>query len=115
MATTMLGKFMNERVSGSGSMLNHPYSIFLSVQAHIVVCNRNQVSVSGTKTKVQLWYRYRSRKFLFQNRNFFLLLGVIKVFTSLKLNKDLQNKTRKSLMFVSKFGFRGLYGGKNTP
>ena len=25
----------------------------------------------------------------------------------MKLNKDLQNKTRKSLIFVSKFGFRG--------
>ena len=36
-----------------------------------ISCDRNQVSVSGTETKVQFRYRYRSRIFFFRNRNFF--------------------------------------------
>ena len=35
------------------------------------MCDRNQVSVSGTETKVQFWYQYWSQKFFFRNRNSF--------------------------------------------
>ena len=48
-----------------------------------MVCDRNQVLVSGTETKVQLRYWYWSRNFLFQNpkllfqifSHIFLLIG----------------------------------------
>ena len=39
--------------------------------ACLLVYDRNQVSVSGTGTKVQFRYWFRSRNFLFRNRNFF--------------------------------------------
>ena len=36
-----------------------------------IVYDQNQVSVSGTETKVQFRYLYQSRNFFFQNQNFF--------------------------------------------
>ena len=73
------------------------------------MCDRNQVSVLGpiTVSETKL-FGSETDFFFFSN---FLLLGIVQVFTSLKLNKDFQNKTRKSLIFVSKFG---IYGGKIT-
>ena len=36
---------------------------------YILVCNQNQVSISGTKTNVHFLYRYQSWNFFIQNRN----------------------------------------------
>ena len=67
-------------------------------RAYRVVCDQNQVPVSGTETKVQFWYRYQSRNFFFQKTKLFFsnfshflpLLGGTQVFISLKMNLDLQ-------------------------
>ena len=61
------------------------------------VWDRNLVSVLGTETKVQFQYRFRSQFFFPKPKLFFSifshfspLLGVIKVFISLKINPDLE-------------------------
>ena len=60
----------------------------------MLLCNQNQVSVSGTETKVQFQYQCQSRNFFFQNRKHFCFkifqifscFPVYWVFKSLKLN-----------------------------
>ena len=90
-----------------------------------LVCNQNQVWVSGTKTQVQFQYQSWSRNFLIWNqtlfyhfsKNFkyyqvFLLLLWIWIFKNLKLDTDLQKWTE---IFVSKFGFKGPFMMEKYP
>ena len=90
----------------------------------LVVYDRNQVLVSGTETKVQFWYRCRSRIFFFWNRNF--LFQIFLMFPhfflgDMSLKIKLENKPRSSkiiwkyLRFGSKFGFKALLWWKKYP
>jgi hypothetical protein len=63
----------------SARELNH-----LSSESYILVYNRNQVSVSGTETKVQFWYQYRSRNFFQTNSNFLMFYSLLGGYKFLK-------------------------------
>ena len=56
--------------SGSFTFLIESVNFELGLE---IVCDRNQVLVSGTETKVQFWYQYPSRFFFSKPKFFFVL------------------------------------------
>ena len=66
--------------------------------------DQNQVSVSGTETKVQFWYQYWSQNFSFRNFFFhkrFLKNQIFVMFSHFLGNTDFYKLQKK----IKKFGF----------